>query len=305
MDRAQQLTYEKDFRIAFLESKGNEFQSLFEKLMLRAYPGDFMPCRPWGNVGDKKNDGYLPSKRALFQCYAPNEMNAKEAVKKIKEDFDGAKIHWKKYFDTWFFVHNAQDGLGPHIIETIEELRRANPEITIVPCGYIELLVEFRRLSLQDLESWFGLSLTVAVNLGLGYEDLAAVLKHINSSLPPTSAEVKDVSRGKLEANLLSPVVADFLKIGMQKSHLVSGFFQSWNDPMYGERIASAFRKEYIALKTMVPTLHPDEVFGRLEAWAGGSLNNTPTHKAAVLAVMAYFFDRCEIFEDAGSIRPV
>ena len=31
-------------------------------------------------------------------------------------------------------------------------------------------------------------------------------------------------------------------------------------------------------------------------------MNNTPTHKAAVLAVMAYLFDRCEIFEDAKSV---
>jgi len=28
-------------------------------------------------------------------------------------------------------------------------------------------------------------------------------------------SEVKDVSRGKIEANLLSPAVADFLKLGM------------------------------------------------------------------------------------------
>ncbi len=59
MDRIQQLNYEKDFRIAFLESKGDGFQRLFEKLMMKAHPNDFMACRPWGNVGDRKNDGYL------------------------------------------------------------------------------------------------------------------------------------------------------------------------------------------------------------------------------------------------------
>ncbi len=49
MDRIQQLNYEKDFRIAFLESKGDGFQRLFEKLMSKAHPNDFMACRPWGN----------------------------------------------------------------------------------------------------------------------------------------------------------------------------------------------------------------------------------------------------------------
>lgn len=303
MDRMQQMYYEKDFQILFLTSKGDGFQGLFEKVMSNAYPGDFMPCRPWGKVGDRKNDGYLPSKRTLYQCYAPNEMKERQAVKKINEDFEGAKNYWKKYFDTWTFVHNAQDGrLGPHIIETLEMIRRANPGITIAVCGHAELLVEFRKLNLQDLESWFGPSPTSATNLNLGYEDLAVVLKHINASSPPLNAEVKDVSPGKIEANLLSPAVADFLRIGMQKSHLVAGFFQNWRDPTYGERVASTFRMKYIEMKTVVPSLLPDEIFGQLETWAGGTSNTTPMHKAAILAVMAYLFDKCEIFEDAKSV---
>lgn len=96
--------------------------------------------------------------------------------------------------------------------------------------------------------------------------------------------------------------MADFLKIGMQKSPLVAQFFNNWKNPTYGEQIAQTFKREYIALRDSAPLLHPDEIFGRLEAWAGGSANTTPTHKAAVLAVMAYLFDKCEIFEDAQAM---
>ena len=304
MDRAQQLNYEKDFRIAFLEAKGDGFQHLFEKLMSKAYPNDFLACRPWGNVGDRKNDGYLPSARTLFQLYAPNDLKALEALKKIREDFAGAKDHWEQHFDQWTFVHNAQDGrLGPHIIETLAELGQQNPHIKVGHCGYEEMLATFRELSLQDLESWFGLSLTLEANVNLGYDDLVAVLNHINVAPAVAVSEVKDVSRGKIEANLLSQAVADFLKIGMQKSPLVMQFFNHWKNPTYGEQIALAFKKQYIALRDATPTLHPDEIFGRLEAWAGGLANTTPRHRAAVLAVMAYLFDRCEIFEDAQGVR--
>lgn len=303
MDRIQQLNYEKDFRIAFLESKGDEFQRLFEKLMSKSHPNDFMACRPWGNVGDRKNDGYLPSARILYQSYAPNELSAAEAIKKINEDFEGAKEHWEKYFDEWTFVHNAPDGrLGPHIIEVLAELRQANPKIRFGHCGYEEMLAKFRQLSLQDLESWFGPSLTMEANVNLGYGDLIAVLTHISITPMPTMSEVKDVSRGKIEANLLSQAVAEFLKIGMRKSALVAQFFNSWNNPTYGEQIAQAFKNEYVALRDGGLPLHPDEIFGRLEAWAGGTANTTPTHKAAVLAVMAYLFDKCEIFEDAQAV---
>lgn len=131
-----------------------------------------------------------------------------------------------------------------------------------------------------------------------------AVLNHISVAATPSTSEVKDVSRGKIEANLLSQAVAEFLKIGMQKSPLVMQFFDTWKNPVYGEQIASAFKSEYVALRDGTPHLHPDEIFGRLEAWAGGTANTTPTHKAAVLAVMAYLFDKCEIFEDAQAVRP-
>ncbi|MDP1941162.1 MAG: hypothetical protein Q8K54_11040, partial [Gallionella sp.] len=108
---------------------------------------------------------------------------------------------------------------------------------------------------------------------------------------------------GKIESNLLSAVVADSLKIGMQKSPLVMQFFDNWKNPVYGEQIASAFKSKYVSLRDTIPPLHPDEIFGQLEAWAGGVVNTTPAHKAAVLAVMAYLFDKCEIFEDAQTVR--
>jgi len=304
MDRIQQLGYEKDFRIIFLEAKGDGFQRLFEKLMAKAHPNDFMACRPWGNVGDRKNDGYLPSARTLFQSYAPNELRAAEAIKKINEDFEGAKEHWEKYFGEWTFVHNAPDGrLAPHIIEALAKLAQENPKIKIGHCGWDEMLSKFRQLNLQDLESWFGPSLTMEANVNLGYSDLMAVLTHINVAPAPATSEVKDVSRGKIEANLLSAVVADFLKIGMQKSPLVMQFFDNWKNPVYGEQIASAFKNKYVSLRDATPPFHPDEIFGQLETWAGGVVNTTPTHKAAVLAVMAYLFDKCEIFEDAQAMR--
>lgn len=164
------------------------------------------------------------------------------------------------------------------------------------------MLAKFRQLSLHDLESWFGPSLTMEANVNLGYSDLVAVLTHISVTPTPATSEVKDVSRGKIEAILLSQAVADFLKIGMQKSPLVTQFFNNWKSPTYGEQIASAFKTEYVALRDATPQIHPDEIFGRLEAWAGGATNTTPTHKAAVLAVMAYLFDKCEIFEDAQAV---
>ncbi|NMA31971.1 MAG: hypothetical protein GX941_09285 [Candidatus Methanofastidiosa archaeon] len=300
MDRYQQLYYEKCFRVAFLENRGDAFQRLFEAIMGKVYPGDFIACRPWGNIGDRKNDGYLSSKRILFQVFAPNEISASKAISKINEDFEGAKKHWKKYFNEWAFVHNTHDGrLSPQVIERLEELKQENPEFKISHWGYEELLFEFRRLDLATLESWFGV-FDIRASLNLGYEDLQAVLQHIQEIAPPNNlVDVREVSRGKIEANLLSPAVADFLKIGMQKHRLVEGFFRKWRDPNYEARLATIFKKRYIEYRDQKPVVHPDRIFAKLEEWAGGTATRTPTEKVAVLAILAYFFDKCVIFEDA------
>ena len=96
--------YEQKFENEFLRSKGDAFQTFFERLMGLAYKADFMACRPWGNQGDRKNDGFLKSERRLFQVYAPNEMDAAKAKAKILEDFEGAKAHWNNHFDCWVFM---------------------------------------------------------------------------------------------------------------------------------------------------------------------------------------------------------
>lgn len=302
MDRYQKLYYEKDFKIAFLKTRGDAFQQFFETLMGKVYPGDFIACRPWGNIGDRKNDGYLPSLRILFQVYAPNEMSANEAISKINEDFEGAKKHWEEYFDEWVFVHNTHDGrLSPQIIEKLEKLKLENPDIKIGHWGYEELLIEFRKLDIVALESWFGMSFDMQTSANLGYEELQVVLQHIQVTTSTDPNDIREVSRGKIEANLLSTAVADFLKIGMQKYRLVEGFFRNWRDPNYEGQLANAFKKRYLDLKGHVPDLHPDLIFAKLEEWAGGSMTATPSEKVAVLTILAYFFDKCVVFEDAES----
>ena len=95
----QQAYYEQRFENLFLKSRGNTFQEFFEKLMGLAYKTDFMACRPWGNRGDRKNDGFLKSEQQLFQVYAPNEMKEAVAIKKITDDFAAIPAdHRANYF---------------------------------------------------------------------------------------------------------------------------------------------------------------------------------------------------------------
>jgi hypothetical protein len=296
----QDAYYELRFENAFLRVKGDEFQTFFERLMGLAYKADFMACRPWGNIGDRKNDGFLKSERRLFQVYAPNELKATQAVAKIKEDFAGAKAHWGKHFEKWSFVHNATDGLPPHVQTLLLDFESANPGISLEPWGLEELRLVFRRLSSNDLATWFGPALTEEAKANLGFKDLQVVVESLAGKAAPSGTAVKDVPPRKIEANDLSESVTVLLKSGMAKTPLVSAFFDGWYDETLGERLAVAFRAEYERLRA---NLHPNQFFSELQAWAGGNQRGTAEHEMAVLTVIAYYFERCDIFEESREFR--
>ena len=296
----QQAYYGQRFENAFLRAKGNEFQKFFEMLMGFAYKADFMACRPWGNRGDRKNDGFLKSERRLFQVYAPFEMTEAKAISKIKEDFEGAKVHWRSHFDKWVFAHNAVDGLPPHVQKVLLDFEQANPNITIEPWCLEEFRVVLRRVSSDDLEVWFGATPTAETKAKLGFKDLQVILEHLANQSPASGQPVKEVPCGKIEANALSESVATLLKEGMIKAPLVTQFFEQWHNPILGERIAKSFQAKYEALRG---DFSPKEIFTELQVWAGGGEIGTTEHQLAVLTVIAYFFERCDIFEEPRSIQ--
>lgn len=296
----QDAYYEQKFENLFLRAKGTTFQEFFEKLMGFAYKADFMACRPWGNRGDRKNDGFLKSERQLFQVYAPNEMKEAEAIKKIREDFEGAVLHWGEHFDKWAFVHNAVDGLPPHVQNLLLDFEKQNQSVSLEPWGMEELRVVFRSLSAEDKQTWFGSAPSDETKLKLQFEDLRVVLETLADGTIASDRAVKDVPRRKIEANALSESVAVLLKEGMTKAQLVQEFFEQWHDAILGERIAKSFRARYEALRD--DGMNPNRVFSELQAWAGGVDRGTPEHELAVLTVMAYYFERCDIFEEPRGV---
>ncbi len=291
--------FEQKFENEFLRAKGGTFQTFFERLMGLAYKADFIACRPWGKQGDHKNDGFLKSERQLFQVYAPNAMSAATARAKITADFVGAKQYWGKHFDKWVFVHNAIDGLPPHVHDLLLEFEAENPGILLQPWCLEELRLIFRRLTIDDKTTWFGAAPSDATKMNLGFDDLRVVVERLATLPVPPIARIKDVPMGKIKANALSEAVAQLLKEGMSKSALVADFFEQWYDETLGGRLAEAFKFEYRRLRL---SHTPNEIFAELQTWAGGNLRGTPEQELAVLTVIAYYFERCDIFEEPPTV---
>ncbi|MFH0728787.1 MAG: ABC-three component system protein [Pseudomonadota bacterium] len=179
-------------------------------------------------------------------------------------------------------------------------MEKSNPGVKLKPWGFEELREIFRRLEKQDLESWFGYAPNGGVKAKMGFEEIRVVLETIGSKKPDTGAPAKEVPPGKIEANQLSDNIATLIKEGMGRASLVDAFFKKWHDPTFGERIAASFREQYENLRGKQT---PNEIFYKFQEWVGGSKRGTAEHEMAVLTVIAYYFESCDIFEEPRGLK--
>lgn len=302
MDDTQRFAYGLKFENAFLRERGKAFETLFARIMAHAFPGDFQPVRPYGPKGDLKCDGFRASDGTVFQCYAPDAMKLEPLLAKVDEDFAGALVHWTTKMLRWEFVHNDCRGLPAEAVKKLAALNAANPNVALAVCGEAELRLIAMSLALHQLEDLFGAVPSGRVLEKLDFEALRPVLLAIQRQEPDAEPSLVAPSAAKLERNALSQDAAGLLRQGRRREQLVEAFFAGWPDPDLGEEIAQAFRVRYQALKAV--GLSPDDIFGELQAFAGG-MTGEPARQGAVLAVLSYFFERCDIFEDAIRIDAI
>lgn len=163
------------FRNKVYQKNATEFQTFFEDIMQEAFP-DFQKIRPYGNQGDRANDGYKPDKGIYYQAYSPQKPREKEAdaAKKLKNNFETLKANWNQISNikTYNFVFNDKNfGVSIEIERALAELRDANPHIT------------FNKLIAKDLEDIF-FTLKPDQMLALGFDiDSRNALSNARESL--------------------------------------------------------------------------------------------------------------------------
>src|SRR5690606_10374720 len=101
------------FQNKIYQADGNKFEDIFTAIQKYVEPG-FQQIVPWGNIGDRKNDGYIESKGIYYQVYAPQDIknNYPEVVKKLKGDFAGLKKQWPGIRAYYFVVNDKYKGVN-------------------------------------------------------------------------------------------------------------------------------------------------------------------------------------------------
>lgn len=289
------------FRVRFAQAHGQSFQDFFAELMEKAYPGDFVRVRAHGRLGDGKCDGHLPSGGLIFQLYASQSLDLKTLQQKIATDFAGALIYWGDRMRAWALVYNH--GLPAPVVQQLDDLRAAHPQITITHWDQEQLRCLLDRMSRRQLEALFGRAPEARDFQRLGFPEIAPLVRAIEGRLAapgtPLDGSLAPVPVAKLEINALSPASARFIRLGRESEQVVEEYFGAHYDPTLGERVAAGYRAEYVRLRR--EGWGPDGIFARLVDFSGGASAESG-QAAAVYTILAYFFERCDIFESAPTL---
>lgn len=154
------------------------------------------------------------------------------------------------------------------------------------------------KLSSDQLQDLLGEAPTSLVMSRLELPSIREVIEHL-ASLRADASPLNPItipSAQKLEYNKLNAYNQHVLRGGRSKQRKVAQYFRGMTAPEAGEQIAEAFRVKYVACRES--GMLSDEIFEALWNFAGGNHFTSPPQQAGVTAVLSYFFDSCDIFED-------
>ncbi len=262
---------------------------------------DFIRVRPAGKVGDRKCDGYLTRTDTVFQVYAPTVVKISQWVNKVDIDFNGACSQWES-MRSWTFVHNQHDGLPPDVTQAILRVRARNSALTIESWPPSRLLELSENLSEKQLIALFGHPPREEDMRTLDRGDIAAAVTGLAmeaASWQPGS-DLPVVDPRKLKYNALSEHPRRLITAGIAQSGMVEDYFANNSDPNLRDRTATLVQREWHRLQK---TATPDEAFDELFDYVGRNANGS-RELTASLALLAYFFESCDIFDNPPTDWP-
>lgn len=300
----KQKLWRDAFERRFLRATGSEFQSFVLEILGLRFPDELIPIAAAGSEGDLKNDGLLPRQRRLLQIYGPEGWNKRNALAKIEEDFIGAVKHWGNDFDTWTFVHNQVKGVPPYIQKRIEEL--SNSDVHSQKCeiwGFDRLRQITFELEDDDLQSLLGRPGTMQDLLSVEIKEIVPLLEAIEKMPFEAISEVSPVPPDKMEVNELPEDVVAMLQTGMRGTNAIRSYFRGMTTrPTYRDELGASFTQKY---RTLRDDGHDaNTIISALFEWiAGPSIGLSTSVHTATWAILAFFFEECDIFE-SGSAGP-
>lgn len=300
MTREEKLIAIHLFQNRVLKANGNSFEELFTLVMQSANPG-FIQVKPQGSLGDKKNDGFDPTTGIYYQVYAPEDLSTTEdkAIKKLHTDFNGLKKYWPTIGypvkEFYYVVNDKYQGVGPGLLKNIKELQKANHNIIIGLFKNNDLQNVFENLNETKITEIIGFVPGADISM-LEMDVLHNVIEHIMNtevdSALPTIPNNPNFNK-KIEFNGLSSEIASMMRTALINATSIDDYFAN-NNNFLRDELRNRFNGLYLSAKKS--NSEPDQIFAEVYA-SSCPQKATQAHTTAVMTLMAYYFECCDIFE--------
>lgn len=285
------------FKNKIFEANGQAFEDIFTSIMNYKEPG-FVSIKPWGNIGDRKNDGYIPDRSIFFQVFAPEEIKKSysKIISKLKKDFSGLVQQWNQPVKEFYFVVNDKyRGVNADSEQAISDIVKINN----LNDGGFKTAKDLENLlfSLEDDQIMVitGIIPDPAKIKVLDYSILNEVIDYImNISLP--KGEKPDIKfpdwEEKIKFNNLTEITTHYLNNGYIQVNSLEHYLVN-NSNFLADELRDKINDIYIDEKNH---FSGDDLFWKIVDKA--SPKNEQMYQSAVIVIMSKYFESCDIFEE-------
>ncbi len=286
------------FRRRLSELCDGAFESFFHTLMELCHPG-YVPVRTHGSLGDQGADGISLHDRTLFACYGPQTFDVNRVRAKFRSDLGKAIAKRAGDFDTFVFVHNDRRGLHPEVGRLLVSAAAEHEPLLFDQWGELRLWHKAMLLDPIGMEELLGCELPIGdVIYGIGAEDLAPLLEHLRATR--TGADqlqrIPGAGIAKIEFNRLGEDDRRLLVTAMRDTYLVGEYYAGLRDPKLEDEVAAGFTAYYRQVRDQHGD-DPEAIMWDLQSYVNGNRAQPSRSLMATWVVLAYFFERCHIFE--------
>lgn len=269
--------------------------------MEEKHGNDFVRVKPYGKLGDKGCDGYLESTGSVFACYGAQNGVAGSVsylINKMTEDFGKARSNLGDIMRSWHMVHNIIEGLPVEAIQKINGLKKENTDIELSLLGPHNIANIMATFSESGLEKFLGSAARNTDFRNLQMSEVKELVDAIVSvtTAPPMTDHIEPVSSQKIQRNHIPAHWAALLQGGRMNEHHIQDYFKKHQIPTRGETLAKIFRDRYAEL--VAEKLSPSAILDWLYIKIVGPEEVDPSRQVAAHTLLAYLFERCDIFEN-------
>jgi len=284
------------FQNKIFKADGQIFEELFSAIMNYA-EADFQQIKPWGNIGDRKNDGYIKTKGIFYQVYAPEDIRKSypNVVNKLKDDFDGLKAQWSPVNEFYFVVNDKYKGVNADCEKIIQEMKISH---NLNDAGFLtakDLENILFELVDDQIYSITGFIPDPANIKQLDFSILNEVIGYI-MQLPLNNDDKSKIVvpdwNEKIKLNVLSESVSQLLINGGFQSHSLKEYLKN-NSEFLADSLRDKMNEIYSQEKE---NKIGDDLF-----WAivnSASPKAERMYQTSVIVIMSKYFETCDIFEE-------